>query len=382
MPAPAILGLIPATARQLFPVLLEEGIRRGLPYAQRMVQDPSGTLSRVGDALVWNSPNGQQVLAGLASLSEGQARIEQVVNHIDAVQLGISHTLGVMHTLSIATLGITSLSGAYMVWRFHSLNKRFDKLAETLQDVEDNVAAANKAHLDLAAQKLEEFDESSDEAALKKGRDEAQEATAIYGEMSWREASRKRPRIEVLNYRSRCYLLALMAELHARIQLNDVPAAIKRANTERPRLQSLAKVTFEAVIQGKPELFLRADMAREGVTLDLMAELYQQAKQAGAIATPEVESASQLFEHCRAKGIASGSWLFGGGSKHDAVQLRYLIACLEDINRIDGMRLLMAEAHEKKASIPDLRAKIREWWKEKVGTPSDRPDAVVAYSVV
>jgi hypothetical protein len=287
-----------------------------------------------------------------------------------------------MHTLSIATLGITSLSGAYMVWRFHSLNKRFDKLSEAMQDVEDNVAAANKAHLDVAVQKLGEFDESSNEDALRKGRDEGQEAAAIYGDMAWREASKKKPRIEVLNYRSRCYLLALMAELQSRISLADLPAAIKRVNTEKPRLQSLAKSVFDAVIQGKPELYLRGDMAKEGITLELMTELYQQAKNAGAVASPEVDSAGHLFEHCREKGIAgSGFRLFRRDTKHDALQLRYLLASLEEINRIDGMRLLMAEAHENKASIPGLRDKVREWWKEKVGTTTDTPDAVVAYAM-
>jgi hypothetical protein len=376
----AILGLIPAKGK-LLSLLLHEGLRVGLPFVHRIAQDPSGTVSRIGDVLVWNGVNGQEVLAGLANLSEGQSRIEQVVNHIDSVQLGVSHTLGVMHTLSIATLGITSLSGLYMVWRFHALNKRLDKLSESLRDVEDNVAAANKAHLDMAVQKLGEFDESADEAALKTGRDKAQEAAAIYGDMAWREASKNRPRIEVLNYRSRCYLLALMAELHSRILLNDLPAAIKRVNTEKPRLQSLAKVTFEAVIQGKPELFLRADMAKEGVTLELMAELYQQARHAGAVATPEVESAGQLFEHCRARGISAGSWLLGGGCKQDAIRLRYLMACIEEINRIVGMRLLMADANEKKASIPALRERIREWWQENVGTTTDTPDAVVAYSL-
>jgi len=130
-------------------------------------------------------------------------------------------------------------------------------------------------------------------------------------------------------------------------------------------------------------LFLRADMAKEGITLDLMAELYQQAAHAGAIATPKVESASQLFEHCREKGIGSGGgWLFRRDCKQDANQLRYLMACLEEINRIDGMRLLISEVHEKKASLPALRESLREWWKEKVGTTTDTPDAVVAYALV
>jgi len=114
MASAAILGLIPAKG-QLLSVLLHEGIRLGLSFANWMAQDPTGIISRIGDVLVWNGANGRQVLAGLASLSEGQSRIEQVVNHIDAVQLGISHTLGVIHTLSIATLGVTSLTGAFML---------------------------------------------------------------------------------------------------------------------------------------------------------------------------------------------------------------------------------------------------------------------------
>src|SRR6516225_2098484 len=69
-----ILGLIPAKG-QLLPILLREGIRLGLPFAQQIAQDPAGTVSRVGEALVWNGTKGQQVLAGLASLSEGQSRI-------------------------------------------------------------------------------------------------------------------------------------------------------------------------------------------------------------------------------------------------------------------------------------------------------------------
>ena len=86
--------------------------------------------------------------------------------------------------------------------------------------------------------------------------------------------------------------------------------------------------------------------------------------------------------HCRAKGIAGGGWFSWDTSKQDAVQLRYLMACLEEVNRIDGMRMLMAEAHEKKTSVAGLRQQVGEWWKEKVGTTTDTPDAVVAYCVV
>jgi hypothetical protein len=235
----------------------------------------------------------------------------------------------------------------------------------------------------MAIQKLSEFEVEGDSAVLKIASEAGQNAANIFGTLACKEAARNQPRIQVLSYRSRNYLLGLMAELQSRILLEQLPSAVTRVEEERPRLQTIAKSTFDAVIQGKPELYLRAEMAEEGVTLELMTELYQQAKHAGAISSPEVESAGQLFEHCRGRGIpGSPSWFSGHDNKQDAVQLRYLMACIEEINRIDGMRLLMAEAHKKKARLQELREKVRSWWKEKVGTPTDSPEAVVAYALV
>jgi hypothetical protein len=55
------------------------------------------------------------------------------------------------------------------------------------------------------------------------------------------------------------------------------------------------------------------------------------------------------------------------------------MACIEECNRIEGMRLLMANAKEKNVSMAELHDKIREWWQHKVGTAKKKPDAVVAY---
>lgn len=233
-----------------------------------------------------------------------------------------------------------------------------------------------------AIQKLRQFENAADSAVLRDARDEGQRAANIYANLALNETTRKKPRIEILNYRSRCYLLGLMAELQSQVLLNQLPAAITRVNDEKPRLQSIAKSAFEAVVQDRPEHYLRADMAKEGVSLELMTELYQQARLAGAVTSPEVESAGQLFEHCRGKGIAAASSrFFRKDTKQDALQLRYLMACLEEINRIEGMRLLMAQANEKKTAISALRERVEGWWKQKINMATDAPDAVVAYAL-
>ena len=56
------------------------------------------------------------------------------------------------------------------------------------------------------------------------------------------------------------------------------------------------------------------------------------------------------------------------------------MACLEEINRVDGLRLLMSEIHERKIAITDIRQTLGEWWKDKARTPADTPDAVMAYA--
>jgi hypothetical protein len=361
-------------------------LSKGGDLAKQLTQDVSGLVSRIGDTLIWNGSQGQHVIVGLASLSEGQSRIEQVVNHIESVQIGMSHTLGVMHTLSIATLGVTSLSAAYMVYRLHSLNKRFDQLSEAIQDVDDNLDAQNKAHLHKAVQKLRSFEVEKNSSALEDASNEGQDAANIYGELAWKEASRKQPRIPVLNYRSRCYLLGLMTELQSRILLDQLPGAIARVHDEKPQLQSIGKSLFEEVIQNKPELYLRADLAKEGITLESMTELYLQARQAGMITTPEIDSASQLFEYCRSKGISGPGkviWPFSRrDSRQDAIHLKYLMACIEEINRIDGIRLLMVEAQAKQASLSDLRDQIQNWIQGHLVSRTDTTEAILAYSLV
>jgi hypothetical protein len=361
-------------------------VSKGGDLAKKLTQDVSGVVSRIGDTLVWNGSQGQQVIGGLASLSEGQSRIEQVVNHIESVQIGMSQTLGVMHTLSIATLGVTSLSAAYMVYRLHSLNKRFDKLSEAIQDVDDNLDAQNKAHLHKAVQKLRSFEVENNTAALVDASNEGQDAANIYGELAWKEASRTHPRIPILNYRSRCYLLGLMAELQSRILLDQLPGAIARIHDEKPRMQSIGKSFFEEVIQNKPEVFLRADLSKEGITLEAMTELYLQARYAGMIITPEIDSATQLFEYCRLKGISGTGkriWPFPRrDTREDATHLKYLMACIEEINRMDGIRLLMVEAQTKQSSLSDLRKKIQSWIQDHLGSRTDTTEAILAYSLV
>src|ERR1051326_4129901 len=70
-------------------------------HVERFVQDPRGSIGRVGDLLVWHGEQGQHVIATLEGLTESQDRIEQVVGRIETAQIGIAGSLGTLTSLSM-----------------------------------------------------------------------------------------------------------------------------------------------------------------------------------------------------------------------------------------------------------------------------------------
>ncbi len=120
---PAALGLY---ARAELARVLFHAWESAKPEIGRMLSDPSGVVARVGDTLIWSGPTGQKVLGGLEMLAESQGRIESAVVGIESAQVAMQGTLGVVQSLSIATLGITSLTGAFMALRLQALNKRIE----------------------------------------------------------------------------------------------------------------------------------------------------------------------------------------------------------------------------------------------------------------
>ena len=64
-------------------------------------------------------------------------------------------------------------------------------------------------------------------------------------------------------------------------------------------LRNYARLTFSQKIDGDPTRFLIPAMAKNGVTLESMAELYRQAGHVGAVAPDRQTSAAALFEQFR-----------------------------------------------------------------------------------
>lgn len=366
MPVPAALGFY---AKAELARLLYHAWQGAKPEVSRMLSDPSGVVARVGDTLVWSGPTGQKILGGLETLTESQGRIESAVVSIETAQVAMQGTLGVVQSLSIATLGVTSLTGAFMAFRLQALNKRIENVAQAIKDVEGKIDAQNKAHLKSSVQFLREHDEKpGDGSKLKEALAEARRATNIYESLALEEASGP-ARLPVLNCRSRFYVVSFLTELRCMMSTDDSDQAMVRIKEEQQSLKKIAAACFDQTLKADPERYLRACFQQKGVNLDLLTGIYQQAKQLGIIEQPLIEDANGMFEHVRdklQKGQGYWNWMFGEKVESELQKLRYLLACLEETSKIEGLKLMIDDVHQRKGSLSELLAKLREWKEKQV----------------
>ncbi len=375
--------LLISTARSEMPRLLYQAWESGSPHLQKLLADPLSTVERIGDALVWNGETGQRVIGGLESLSESQSRIEHVVNGIEAAQLGVSNMLGVVEVASIATLGVSSLTGAFMAYRLNALNKRVAQLSQTLKDVDGKLDAMHRAHLRSALIFLGEYDDNpSNEIKLDRALDEARQATNIYTSLVTEETNTK-PRLSVLNCRSRFFVTALLTELRCLISADDAKTALSRIEQEKPVLKHAAKACFEQTLKISPERFLRSAFRPHGVSLSLLSEIYRQAARLGVIDEPKVCSPEETFEFMRESLSWSdrwSNWWSPSSLQQELTKLRYLLCSLEEASKIEGLALLIHESKNQNQSIADWIRNLTEWRSKQENEGTAKPGSTYAYA--
>ena len=317
------------------------------PALRLMVNDPEGTLHRIGDVLVWDGPTGRRMVAGLEGLGDAQARIEGVVNHLGAGQLAASATLGSLARCSMLNLGVTALGGALMLARVEALHRRLDDLATRLDDLEAHVAAWNQATLRTGLEFLGHYERHGGASDLHSALEGCTQARNVYRSLLDREVQGRR-RLAVLEQCGRTYILALLGQARCLVLRGEPAQAEGLLAQERPTREALAAAAFAAALGKSPEAFLHPNFGGDGVTLALLAEVHRQAGLAGAIAPDRAGDAARLFEDLRGRIYAGRPWdVFAPRGKARAgllAGLRHLMACLEEVNRVEGVRLRLEHA--------------------------------------
>lgn len=260
-----------------------------------------------------------------------------------------------------------------------------------MKDIESNLQAKDKAWLLAGIASLEKYEQGRHEDDRQSAKESSLHAAKLYGQLLEAECQDGAPRrLPVIDYYGRCYLVALTTELRCHLLANDeLEIARKRLDHERPTFNLAAKVAFQEVLGKTPEQFLDPELQPHNVTLDLLSEIYQQARHIDAVDQQDASTASELFEKFRGRIFGSQKgvgWVFaphGKGTVKMLSDLRYLMTCLEEANRIGSLRLRVEEAIKGEFSLRDLEEWLR---KMSSGTVPSRfesvePSQVVAFAM-
>ena len=156
------------------------------------------SLERVGDLIVWNGEKGTHVVAAMDSLTESQGRIESAISGVETTQLTMASTLSTVQLLSMATLGVTSLTAGFMAWRLHALNHRLHTLTKQVADIKAHLDARDRALLDGSLSFLREFEKRERTSDLENALDKARTAASTYAKLTDHEIESQR-RLPVIN---------------------------------------------------------------------------------------------------------------------------------------------------------------------------------------
>lgn len=346
MPAPVVIGVLSKLTFDISRWFLASALPLAAERLRPLIADPTSTIERLGDLIVWRGETGQKVIGLLGGITESQARIEGAVERIESAQVGMAGTLDTVLNLSLFNFGFGALGAGFMLARLKALNNRLTLISDSVAEIRDHIAAREKAELGNGLTLLDRYEQKGERHDLKEAFKLCNHSVLLHQALTAGELS-GRQRLPVLNQSGRCYLVALLATARCRIHLRDLKEVDELVIGERPTTQALVRTTFDLVLGKSPEVYLEPGLQADAVTLDVLTEAYRQAHWAGNFVGEPVRDAGDLFERLRGRVFgASRGVRFTSASqvrRQLVSNLKYLIATVEDVNRVEAVRLRLAE---------------------------------------
>jgi hypothetical protein len=347
----------------LRPWLLGQLIQTARPVVDEFMKDPNGMVSRVGDLLVWNGEAGTRVIGGIEQLAEGQNRIRQVVKHIETVSVASSGAIDALANMSMLALGVGSLAAGTMLWRVEALNNRIKAVSRQIEDIKKILEASNRVPLQTSIQLLKKYEDNRKSRDLGDAHKEAVDATNFYANLLTDELRRPDLRMESIHPLSRFYLLALTTQTRCLELMGEPNRVVHQVDMSASTLNELGQKVFDQVLGENAERYFDPRFKEQGVTLELLSNFFRTAKELDLKLGPTSTDAAGIFEHFRdrlPKARIASSWLTGFSRLQETMmaQLKYLMACLEEINRVFAIRLRVLHQKEAKMSRDDFELEL------------------------
>jgi hypothetical protein len=156
--------------------------------------------------------------------------------------------------------------------------------------------------------------------------------------------------------------ISVLGEVAVYTQLGEAGLAVKSLDLGLVPLRQHARSVFERTVANKPSTFLMPAMAEHGFTLEVLAELYRQARHAGVLDDKPVATAADLFELLRGRWGEASDPLFGKAKKVHRLRAEFAEAStgIEEVNRLQGLALIIGQFDRTGQSYRDLSHQILE----------------------
>ena len=323
-------------------------------FAQAALANPSGALRRVGNTLVFGQAGGGgRVLAFIEQTSPRIEAIEHAVDGLQAGQAVISASLSALQTISMVTLGLTALTPVVLGIQFGALNRKLSALEKQIAGLHKKFDAAIIADLRTGLDLLrhgQDFLEAADRAdahnRLTAALPYCIRTMKYFSELLGSELNQKRVNREVVRLLARHMSVAIAAVAACQIRLEKDQHAFAQSGDELELLRNATRWIFQETVARDPTPYMLPSLREHGITIDFMANLYQQARDVGALEASKDCSVSAWFEEHR-KGIfhARQPWM-GWNTNTLRAQLGEAIAAVEETNRVVGLSRLVEQVRE------------------------------------
>jgi hypothetical protein len=348
-------------------------------FAQAALHNPDGDLRRVGNTLIFGQAHGgEQVLAFVEQTAPQVASIQQAVGGIQAHVVPLSYSLASLQNLSMLTLGLSAFTPLVLGAQFLALQRRLGAIQQGIKELHKKLDANSMAQLrtglDLQRQGadfLEAHDRANAHQRLSAALPFCIHSMKYFSELLGGELQQPKVRRVMVSLLARHLAVALVGVASCQIGLEQDQHAFAQSLQELSLLRQATRTIFQQTVARDPAPYLLPPLRAHGVTLDLMARLFQQARDAGALDPAADASVSAWFEahrdaifRARPPRLRSERWC-----RQLRSDLQEAMAAVEEMNRVVGLSRLVEQVRGSGQSTLAVMTQLRA---QAAGPEADR----------
>ena len=301
----------------------------------------------------------------LAEIHGGQARAIGLLHQHTRQLHDASAAADVLTWVSSVGLGVSVLSHVHLAWQFRRLAKQLRGIQSDVQQLKGMALANLQGKLDAGlthlknAIEVKRTDPELSRATLNAATAALTTVAAQYLANLQSPVARHNPRVAALFAQN--MLLATLGDVAVKIEQHQPNLAVQALQGVQSALVTRARSVLDRTVLDKPTLFLAPGLARHGVTLDALTELYRQAHHARVIDNGKHLTAAELFEVLRDRLSTASDPRFGAAGKLQRLHGEFLEArdAVEQVNQVQGLVLLIRGFDRPNRSVSGLADQVR-----------------------